>query len=67
MDIFAGRKGQILMVQVKSGKGRATDEERRILVEWGKAYQGRVEIWKYKKGKPLERETVYDDEASLAE
>jgi hypothetical protein len=48
------------MVQVKSGKGRATDEERRILVEWGKAYRARVEIWKYKKGKPLERETVYD-------
>jgi len=53
------------MVQVKSGKGRATEEERRTLVEWGKAYQGRVEIWKYKKGKPLERETVYDDQASL--
>jgi hypothetical protein len=48
------------MVQVKSGKGRATDEERRILVEWGKAYQACVEIWKYKKGKPLQRETVYD-------
>jgi len=60
VDIFAGRNGRILMVQVKSGKGRATDEERRILMEWGKAYQARVEIWKYKKGKPLERETVYD-------
>jgi len=60
VDIFAGRNGRILMVQVKSGKGRATDEERRVLVEWGKAYQARVEIWKYKKGKPLEREIVYD-------
>ena len=48
------------MVQVKSGKGRASNAERRILMEWGKAYQARVEIWKYKKGKPLERETVYD-------
>jgi hypothetical protein len=53
------------MVQVKSGRGRATDEERSILVEWGKAYQARVEIWKYKKGKPLERETIYEQEASL--
>jgi len=61
VDIFAGRNGRILMVQVKSGKGRATDEERRILTEWGKAYQGRVEIWKYKKGKPLEREIVYEE------
>ena len=48
------------MVQVKSGKGRASNEERGILMEWGKAYQARVEIWKYKKGKSLERETVYD-------
>jgi len=51
------------MVQVKSGKGRATADERRILIEWGKAYKGRVEIWKYRKGKPLERETVYGNEA----
>jgi len=62
VDIFAGRNGRILMVQVKSGKGRTTEEERRILVEWGKAYQGRVEIWKYKKSKPLEREIVYERE-----
>jgi hypothetical protein len=48
------------MVQVKSGKGRATQEERRTLIQWGKAYQGTVEIWKYRKGKPLERETVYE-------
>jgi len=63
VDIFAGRNGRILMVQVKSGKGRATADERRILIEWGKAYKGRVEIWKYRKGKPLERETVYRNEA----
>ena len=65
VDIFAGRDGRILMVQVKSGKGRATAEERRTLVEWGKAYRGKVEIWKYKKGKPLERETIYEWETSL--
>jgi len=53
------------MVQVKSGKGRATAEERRTLVEWGKAYRGKVEIWKYKKGKPPERETIYEWETSL--
>jgi len=50
-------------VQVKSGKGRATQEERKILVQWGKAYRGRVEIWKYRKGRPLEREVVYEHEA----
>ena len=60
VDIIAGRDGSILMVQVKSGKGRATDEDRRILKKWGEAYHGRVEIWRYRKGRPLERETVYE-------
>jgi Holliday junction resolvase len=62
VDIFAGRNGRILMVQVKSGKARASKEERKTLIKWGIAYQGRVEIWKYKKGRPVERETVYDQE-----
>jgi hypothetical protein len=48
------------MVQVKSGKGRASKAERETLRLWGKAFRGRVEIWKYRKGKPLERELVYD-------
>jgi len=60
VDIFAGRAGSILMVQVKSGKGRATETERRTLRLWGEAYRGRVEIWKYRKGKPPERELVYE-------
>lgn len=63
VDIFAGKGGQILMVQVKSGKGRASKEEKEILKVWGAAFQGRVEIWRFRKGKPLERETVYDNEA----
>ncbi len=60
VDIFAGRAGRILMVQVKSGKGRATEAERRTLKVWGEAYRGRVEIWKYRKGRPLERELIYE-------
>jgi len=62
VDIFAGKDGSMLMVQVKSGKGRATKEEKKILKVWGEAFQGRVEIWKYRKGRPLEREIVYDNE-----
>jgi len=64
VDIFAGRGGQILMVQVKSGQGRATASEKETLKAWGAAFRSRVEIWKFKKGKPLERETVYDHEQS---
>jgi hypothetical protein len=50
------------MVQVKSGKGRATAEERKTLIQWGIAFRGTVEIWKYRKGKPVERETLYEQE-----
>jgi Holliday junction resolvase len=59
VDIFAGKNGRILMVQVKSGKGRASKEEKEILKIWGKTFHGRVEIWRFRKGRPLERETVY--------
>jgi hypothetical protein len=50
------------MVQVKSGQGRATETERKTLKLWGEAFQGTVEIWKFRKGKPLEKETVYECE-----
>jgi hypothetical protein len=54
------------MVQVKSGEGRATDEDRKTLKRWGKAFQGTVEIWRFRKGKPLDRETVYEHERQNA-
>jgi Holliday junction resolvase-like predicted endonuclease len=60
VDIFAGKDGRILMVQVKSGKGRASKEERELLKLWGKAFEAQVEIWRFRKGKPLEREIVYE-------
>ena len=60
VDIFAGREGRVLMVQVKSGKSRASKAERETLKLWGAAFRGRVEIWRFRKGKPLERETVYE-------
>lgn len=59
VDIFAGKDGRILMIQVKSGRGRASNQERELMKGWGKAFRGRVEIWRYRKGRPLERETVY--------
>ncbi|MGD0690383.1 MAG: hypothetical protein ABSA50_11545 [Candidatus Bathyarchaeia archaeon] len=62
VDIFAGRGGRILMVQVKSGQGRATESERKTLKLWGEAFRGTVEIWKFRKGKALEKETVYEYE-----
>lgn len=52
------------MVQVKSGKGRATEAERKTLKLWGEAFRGTVEIWKFRKHKPMEKETVYEYECS---
>lgn len=53
------------MVQVKSGSGRATKTERETLKRWGEAFRARVEIWRFRKGRPLEREVVYDLEKPL--
>lgn len=64
VDIFAGRNGSVLMVQVKSGKARASKAEKEILKIWGKAFRGRVEVWRFRKGRPLERELLYDQQAS---
>jgi len=47
------------MVQVKSGTGRASHEEKEILKLWGAAFHGTAEIWRYRKGKPLEKEVVF--------
>ena len=47
------------MVQVKSGTGRASDDEKEILKLWGAAFHGTAEIWRYRKGNPLEREVVF--------
>jgi len=63
VDIFAGKRGKVLMVQVKSGTGRASAGEKEILKAWGKEFRARVEIWKFKKAKPLQIEVVYDPDA----
>jgi len=48
------------MIQVKSGSARASPTEKELLKVWGKAFHCKVEIWKFKKGQPLEREIVYE-------
>jgi hypothetical protein len=47
------------MVQVKSGTARASQEEKEVLKLWGAAFHGTAELWRYRKGKPLEREIVF--------
>jgi len=59
VDIFAGRGGATLIIQVKGGRGRVSEAEKEVLREWAKAYRSRAEIWRFRKRK-LEKELVYD-------
>lgn len=56
VDILAGKDGQILLIQVKSGR-RIGRRERGELRRWAKAYNGRAEVWYFKGGR-VEREVV---------
>jgi len=48
VDVFAAKDGKILLLQVKSGKARATKEELEELALWGKHANGDAEVWHYK-------------------
>ena len=56
VDVFAAKGGKVLLVQVKSGRARATKEELEELVEWGENSNGDAEVWYYKgRGKVVKR------------
>jgi Holliday junction resolvase len=59
VDVFAARDGRILLVQVKSGKARATKEELEELVMWGRHSNGDAEVWYYKGRGKVVRRRVY--------
>jgi Holliday junction resolvase len=56
VDVFAAKDGKILLIQVKSGRARATKEELEELVQWGKHSNADAEVWYYKgRGKVVKR------------
>ncbi len=56
VDVFAAKGGRVLLLQVKSGKARATREELEELVRWGENSNGDAEVWYYKgRGKVVKR------------
>ena len=59
VDVFAAKDGRILLVQVKSGRGRATKEELEELVEWGRNSNGDAEVWYYKGRGEVVKRRVY--------
>ena len=60
VDIFAGKDGKLLLVQVKSGSGRVSDEAAETLREWGRAFDARVEIWSFRKRGGVEVKTLLE-------
>ena len=47
VDVFAAKDGRVLLVQVKSGRARATRQELEELVRWGESANGDAEVWHY--------------------
>jgi Holliday junction resolvase len=59
VDVFAAKEGKILLVQVKSGRARATREEMEELARWGKSSNGDAEVWYYKGRSKVVKRRVY--------
>ena len=59
VDVFAAKDGKVLLVQVKSGRARATKEELEELVKWGKHSNGDAEVWYYKGRGGVVKRRVY--------
>ena len=59
VDVFAAKDGKVLLVQVKSGRARATKEELAELAEWGKSANGDAEVWHYKGKGEIVKRRVY--------
>jgi len=56
VDVFAAKDGRVLLVQVKTGRARATKAELEELAKWGQSANGDAEVWYYKgKGKVVRR------------
>ncbi len=59
VDLFAGKDGRILLIQVKSGRARVKKEELEELIRWGKNFNGDAEVWLFKSRGTLEKRTVH--------
>jgi Holliday junction resolvase len=59
VDVFAGKDGKVLLIQVKSGRARVKPEEMRELVKWAEAFDGDAEIWHFKGRGNLQKRRVF--------
>jgi Holliday junction resolvase len=58
IDIFAGKKGKTLLIQVKSGRGKISDEDKRVLREWARAFNGKAEVWYFRKDRGIQKDEI---------
>jgi Holliday junction resolvase len=58
VDIVAARHGKVLLIQVKSGKGRMRKDELLNFREWAEHFNADAQIWFFKKRGKVEREVV---------
>lgn len=54
VDIFAGKDGRTLLIQVKSGKSRMSKKELEELLTWANAFGAEAQLWTYGKGSKLD-------------
>ncbi|MCX8188650.1 MAG: hypothetical protein N3F64_02985 [Nitrososphaeria archaeon] len=58
VDIFAGKDGRTVLIQVKSGRARINKKEREELICWAKAFGAEAEVWYIKKRKEVIKEKI---------
>ncbi len=62
VDIFAGKDGKTVLIQVKSGKSRIDKKGREELIRWAKAFGAEAEVWYIRKKKDILKEKIKLDE-----
>lgn len=58
VDIFAAKGGKVLLIQVKSGKGRITQQEVADLKLWAREFRGEAEIWFFRRKGGVEKKRI---------
>jgi Holliday junction resolvase len=58
VDIFACKDGEMVFIQVKSGKARVTEKNRSRLKEWVDASGSSAEIWVFGNKRGVRKEVV---------
>jgi hypothetical protein len=64
IDVFAARNGKVRLIQVKSGTGRMSSDDKIQLKHWAKSFKAYGELWLFRKGK-IEKEILYSPHANL--